>query len=267
MRFKLYPSEKWLDKTGQYLGEPSPINTDAGGGISVALIKWAQNVDVSAVLEKLASQKNAVSWASAELDRIKNQKMPPLGWNYIWELTPSEIFYEASTITGENAPKRAIELNMHDDATIMEKETLFELTPSTKLSWKWKVDKLPSQVSENSIPTHDYMSIAVKFDNGKDLTFFWSRDLPVDQFFHCPLPGWTDRETHVVARSGANDLGKWIKEDKNIFEYYKKTIGGPMPKKITHVWLIGLSFLQHGDGLSQFGEIKLYDSKSKVMVH
>ena len=58
------------------------------------------------------------------------------------------------------------------------------------------------------MPTHDYMSIAVKFDDGKDLTFFWSRDLPVDTAFHCPLPGWKQREIHVVARSGTAELGK-----------------------------------------------------------
>ncbi|WP_020182743.1 DUF3047 domain-containing protein [Methylotenera sp. 1P/1] len=267
LRLKLYPSERWLDTTGKYAGEPAPVNPDAGGGVSVALIKWAKNIDVETELNKLTTKNKPASWAVAELDRQKNQKMPPEGWNYIWELTPSEIFYDVPAVMGENAPKRAIELRMHDDVTIIEKESSFELTPDTKLGWKWKVDELPSAAPENTIPTHDYISIAVKFDNGKDLTFFWSRNLPVDSSFHCPLSGWTDRETHVVARSGTADLGKWLGEEKNILDYYKKAVGGPLPKRITHVWLIGVSFLQHGKGLSQFGDIKLYDGKNQLLVY
>lgn len=50
------------------------------------------------------------------------------------------------------------------------------------------------------------MSIAVEFENGRDLTFIWSTDLPVSEHFHYPLPGRHDRETHVVARSGNAEL-------------------------------------------------------------
>jgi Protein of unknown function (DUF3047) len=122
-------------------------------------------------------------------------------------------------------------------------------------------------VSENSLPTHDYMSIAVEFDNGRDITFFWSHDLPVGQSFHCPLPGWDHRETHVVARSGTADLGKWLSEEKNLTEFYGKAVGGTMPKRITRVWLIAVSLFQHGEGQSQFGEIVLKNAKQDTKVY
>lgn len=263
---KPYPNERWIDKSGNYAGEPALVNPDGGGGASVAIIKWGPNINIEKELQKLAKE-NFTGWESAELDRLKNKKLPPPGWNYIWELSDSEMFYETSVPSNPNAPQNAIELNMHDDAMIMEKATDIDLTPETVLSWKWKVDKLPSQMSENTLPTHDYMSIAVKFDNGRDLTFFWSKDLPIDTFFHCPLPGWDFRETHVVARSGTTDLKKWISDEKNIMDYYKKAIGGPLPKKITHVWLIGVSFLQHVDGISQFGDIKLKNKKDQIQVY
>lgn len=267
LQLKLHPGLRWLDTTGNYLGDPAAVNPDAGGGVNVAIIQWSSTADVSKVLKRLADTEPLAIWPATELDRQANQKMPPNGWKNIWEADTSEIFTEVAVPTAQNAPSKAIELNMHDDATIIEKETPFDLTPQTTLSWKWKAVKLPSQVSENSLPTHDYMSIAVKFDNGKDLTFFWSKDLPVDTSFHCPLPGWAQRETHVVARSGTDDLNKWLSENKNILEYYKKAIGGPLPKKITHVWLIGVSFLQHAEGVSQFGDIELKDGKNKIHVY
>lgn len=267
LQLKLHPGLRWLDTTGNYLGDPAAVNPDAGGGVNVAIIQWSPTADISKELRHLADTEPLATWPATELDRQANQKMPPNGWKNIWEADTSEIFTEVAVLTALNAPSKAIELNMHDDATIIEKETPFDLTPQTTLSWKWKAVKLPSQVSENSLPTHDYMSIAVKFDNGKDLTFFWSKDLPVDTSFHCPLPGWAQRETHVVARSGTDDLNKWLSEDKNILEYYKKAIGGPLPKKITHVWLIGVSFLQHAEGVSQFGDIELKDGKNKIHVY
>lgn len=266
LHLKLYPGERWLDTTGKYLGEPAPINPDAGGGVSVAIIKWGPHANIQETLRQIADKGAASSWAQAEIDRQKTLKLPPPGWQYIPEFNTSEIFSEVQVAAAPNAPARAIELHMHDDATIVEKTAPIDLTADTTLSWKWKAIELPSLASENTLPTHDYMSIAVKFDNGKDLTFYWSRDLPVDTAFHCPLPGWSHRETHVVARSGTDDLGKWISEEKNILAYYKSAIGGPLPKKITHVWLIGVSLFQHTEGASQFGEIELKDRSKKMRV-
>ncbi|MDD4914894.1 MAG: DUF3047 domain-containing protein [Methylococcales bacterium] len=264
---KLYPGERWLDNSGKYLGEPAPVNPDAGGGVNVAVIRWAADVDIQSQLKRMAEKSANAWWANAELDRLSSQKLPPAGWDYIWELKTAEIFSEAPASTAQNAPDKAIGLKVHDDASIMEKPAGFDLTPNTTLSWKWKVDKLPSVVAENSMPSHDYMSIAVKFDNGRDLTFYWSRALPVDTAFHCPLPGWSHRETHVVARTGAAELGKWLSEEKNIADYYQKAIGGPLPKRITHVWLIGVSLFQHLEGQSEFGAIALHDQTKTLHVY
>ena len=70
------------------------------------------------------------------------------------------------------------------------------------LDWQWVVDRLPSHLPEDQILTHDYLSIAVEFDDGQDITYMWSSSLPVGQVFRCPLPGWDAVETHVVQRSG-----------------------------------------------------------------
>ena len=55
--------------------------------------------------------------------------------------------------------------------------------------------------------THDYLSVALEFDDGQDLTWYWSSALPLGFAYRCPLKHWRHRETHVVARTGAADLG------------------------------------------------------------
>lgn len=125
---------------------------------------------------------------------------------------------------------------------------------------------LPATTREDSFPTHDYMSIAVEFDNGQDLTYIWSHSLPVGQSFRCPIPSWHDRETHMVIRSGAADLNTWMSESRNVFEDYKAAIGGEMPKRIKRVWLIAVSLFRHGEGKSEFGDMRLMSGSNTINV-
>ena len=268
LKLKNYPGQRWTDPSGKYLGEPAPVNPDSGGGVSVALILWSKDANVAEQLQRIASKDATATWAVAELDRQKSKpRKPPADWYYMWELGPSQVYAEVAPQKTNGAPSKAIDLHTHNDVAILQKDAPFELTPDTILQWKWKADKLPAKVSENSLPTHDYMSIAVEFDNGRDITFFWSHDLPVGQSFHCPLPGWDHRETHIVARSGEAELGKWISEEKNLTEHYSKAVGGTMPKRITRVWLIAVSLFQHGEGASQFGEIVLKNGKQDLRIY
>jgi hypothetical protein len=50
------------------------------------------------------------------------------------------------------------------------------------------MDELMSKVREDNLITHDYLSIAVEFDTGQDITYYWSSELPVGAGFRCPIP-------------------------------------------------------------------------------
>lgn len=268
LQLKLHPRDRWLDVSGRYRGEPPAINPDEGGGVNVGVIRWAPKTDIRATLGRMASGQPASHWTRRELTRQQTPRKPlPAGWQELWELAPSDVFGEITPARAAQAPAKAIHLHTRDDVSILQKNAAMPLTAGTTLGWKWKVDKLPSPAPENHVPTHDYISIAVEFDNGRDLTFYWSRDLAEGTHFHCPLPGWHDRETHVVVRSGTADLGKWLNEEKNIMEHYKKAIGGELPKRITKVWLIGVSLFQHGEGEAAFSDIVLKDGKTEKRVY
>lgn len=257
---------RWLDKSGRYQGDPAPVNPDAGGGVSVALIRWAPGADVAAELKRLAGSAQPPSWAVAEADRLSHKSVPPAGWQYLWELGAADIFNEATAQSNDGGPSHRLTAHTHNDVAILQKDASASLTPHTTLQWSWKVDKLPAKAPENIPIAHDYLSIAVEFDNGKDLTYLWSRELPAGQHFPCPLEGWKDRETHIVARSGSGDLGKWLNESHNVWEDYRQAVGGPLPSRIVRVWLIANSVFGRGEGKAQFGDIRIADGASKMRV-
>jgi hypothetical protein len=46
------------------------------------------------------------------------------------------------------------------------------LTPSLRLRWSWRVEALPSRLPEDTALTHDYLSVALEFDDDQDLTWY-----------------------------------------------------------------------------------------------
>ncbi|WP_019918866.1 DUF3047 domain-containing protein [Methyloversatilis discipulorum] len=256
---------RWLDAKGRYQGEAPPASPDAGGGISVALIRWAPDADVAATLAALALQPAAPDWAAPALARLQSPPAAPEGWQYLWELGPAEIFREVHA-DDDGGPRRRMHTHTRNDVAILQKPAEVALTPDTELKWSWRVNQLPGKQAENSVITHDYISIAVEFDNGQDLTYLWSSTLPVGETFRCPLPGWKDRETHVVARSGNADLGRWLNESRNVLQDYAKAVGGPPPQRIVRVWLIANSVFGRGEGRAQFGDIRIGANGSDLAV-
>lgn len=185
---------------------------------------------------------------------------PPEGWAYLRELAifgPADIYHRRLAMPGDPGPAVQMDVHTARNVGILTREVSVPLTAQTRLNWRWKVDLLPSRVPEMVAAKHDYLSIAVKFENGKDLTYMWSSGLPAGTGFECPLPGWTGREWHVVVRSGETDLGKWLSEERDIQADYARVIGGKMPGRIVQVWLISASIIQQQEGRASYGDIAL----------
>jgi len=159
----------------------------------------------------------------------------------------------------------AIRITMQDDLAIMQKSAPFELVPGTSLRWEWRIDSLPGQVAEDTLPTHDYISLAVEFENGRDLSYFWSCVLPPGHAFACPIPTWTPRETHLVIRSGPKDLGRWIRESRDLHADCVR-IYGSAPTRIVAVWLIAVSSFRRGRGDALIANIALEAAGKHLVV-
>ena len=107
--------------------------------------------------------------------------------------------------------------------------------------------------------------MAVEFDNGQDITYHWSPELPIETFYRCPFPTWNKRETHLVVRSGKEGLGEWFSEKRKLYEDYKMAIGDP-PQKIIRVWLIASTFVQKKEGRIEFANIKIKDMNKTIQI-
>ncbi len=171
----------------------------------------------------------------------------PADWHYLWRLGEGRIF--ADTPDG-------IEVTTHGDVGILQLACDVPLAEATRLDWSWRVDELPSRLPEDLQPTHDYLSIAVEFENGQDLTYMWSAGLPQGHVFRCPLNWWCERETHWVLRSGTAGLGQWFDESRSLAADCRQ-VYGHVPERVVRVWLIANSVFQRRTGRARFRDIRV----------
>jgi hypothetical protein len=235
----------WADPTGTPVASTREYRR-MSGGMSVLVIRWSPGADSGELLRRLA-QADGSGIVAAELDRRAGEWPEPDGWRHLWEIGRSETIRD-------DGPR--IACHSHRDVAIVRREVDAPLTDSTRLRWAWRVDELPSELAEDTLLTHDYLSIGLEFDNGQDLTWHWSAELPLGYGYRCPLPAWKDRETHVVVRSGTADLGRWVSEEVGVRSQYARHVGEP-PERIMAIWLLAVTTFQRGTGRCAYEGIEL----------
>lgn len=248
---------EWATERGDF--DPGWPRAGASGGFSVVVLAW--RVTAAAGLAQFAED-DISGLASAEIARLEANKIVPRGWQPLWRVGETGIFCEEADASGS----AHIACRCRFDAGILKHPVDVPLDPAMHLAWSWRVTDLPSAFAENSVPTHDYLSIAVEFENGRDLTYAWSADLPIGTAFACPLPWWDKRETHMIVRSGTADLGRWLDEERPIAKDYAYAIGGPLPSRVVGVWLIALSCFQRGYGACDYAKIGLRGAMGDVII-
>lgn len=244
----------WENESGTF--DPARPWTDAKGMVRVLLVKWGESATQGLTMLKSIDNSELVN---AALSQSQSPALPPQGWNYLWRIGDGEIYTPG-------AERGHICCHTDRDAGILQIPADFALTDATRFAWKWRATVLPSSIREDIQPTHDYLSIAIEFDNGLDLTYMWSSELAVDTIFQCPLPWWNERETHWVLRSKPSEIGSWLTEERNVSSDYARAIGGPMPQRIVRVWLIAVSAFQRGEGKCDYADIKLSDASQQLML-
>ena len=267
----------WRNELGE-LATPESLYRRLTGGLEVLVLAWrrepvaalaalvaADAADAAkdrATVDATGSSLTVVpAIFGAELERLRKASAPPAEWRYLLDTGHADIFVDALGPTGEPA----IAVHTHDDQGIVCKPVDFALTPTTRLRWRWRVSEQPSALAENLPQTHDYVSIAAEFDNGRDLTWIWSSQLAPGTHFPCPVGAWSARETHWVARSGVGDLGRWCTEERKVYDDVLAAMGQP-PSRIVRIWLIAVSSFQHGTARAEFADIVLDDGALVVRV-
>ena len=232
---------------GGELAVPKDAYAKADAHIYGLALVWRGKA--SAGLTSLLSHGDVCGVIAAELQRLQSPRKLPAGWHNFFMLGGGPVIFN-------DIGNGAISVEPLKNAGILQRPVAIELKPQTKLSWRWIVEELPSRLPEDQLTSHDYLSIAAEFDDGQDLTYFWSSSLPVGKAFRCPIPRWTPLESHMVVRSGLADLGKWVSDERDIYADYKAHIGGSA-KSVVNIWLLGVSLFQRRSGSCRFAAMQI----------
>ena len=246
----------WGDAFGR-LDTPPTAYARLRGALEVVALAW--RADSLAGLIELHGHCPSAPLAH-EIERLRAPVCVPPEWDYLLETGRSDI-YRDCTQDG----RARICLHAEDDQGILRKPIDFPLTPNTRLSWRWRLDEHPSTLAEDTHATHDYVSVATEFDNGRDLTWMWSSCLAPETWFDCPIKAWSRRETHVVVRSGWSAAAHWCRESRAVHRDVVRAMGPP-PARIVAVWLICVASFQHGTARASFEAIELRDGEHHLTV-
>jgi hypothetical protein len=241
-----YLPGQWADPTGRLAGSRKVYRT-VSGGTTLLLLRWRGHALPG--LRALAAADDPDAILGREVERLERSVEPPPGWHPLWFVGRSEIFRAAPEHGG-------IRCETCRDVGILQREAPFEVGPGTRLRWRWRVDALPSALPEDTRLSHDYLSVAVELHDGRDITYTWSCELPEETAYWCPLPGWSDRELHVVVRSGPQRLGEWIDEERDLHVDLMRHLGMARAR-VSRVWLIAVSLFQRRPGRCEYARIRL----------
>ena len=242
------PSVYWFDTQGTF----PPEILDAPE-IAVAFsLEIRQSATLRGMRKSEADQNLSQTFGRSE-DR------PPMDFEYLSILGESEV-WSGRLVSNEYL----VSAKLEDDVGIIKMPVNIELSESMRFSFDWLYHSLPAVAPETSVVGHDYLSIALEFDNGQDLTWMWSKFLAKGTSFTCPLPWWSERETHYVLDSGSDGLGKWRSHSRNVLDDYAGAVAGDPPKKIVGIWLIANNLFAKQDASASFRNITLADDDEQV---
>ncbi|MGE0624860.1 MAG: DUF3047 domain-containing protein [Pseudomonadales bacterium] len=250
------PGIYWTDDYGTFPPEflqapPVPL------AVTVEAIRFQGSLEEG--LQRLADSGDLR--AADALHTLSERKSLPAGFFYLPYLGRSNVWADG-TVDG----KPGIQADTTDDVGIVKLPLDIPLTDTTEIRFDWRYDSLPALGPETEAQFHDYLSIALEFDNGQDLTWMWSPTIEAGTHFHCPLPWWDSRETHYVIQSGVDGLGSWHSHQRNVLSDYRDAIEVPGATRIVGVWFIANSLFGRQRAAASFARVSVTDGAQETVI-
>ncbi len=109
------------------------------------------------------------------------------------------------------------------------KQVAIDLGATPVMHWSWKVDNLLQGIDERTKAGDDYPArVYVVFSGGlffwrtRAINYVWSNNQPVGTTWS---NAFTGNAKMVAVESGAENLGQWVSEQRNIAEDYRRLFG------------------------------------------
>jgi hypothetical protein len=125
--------------------------------------------------------------------------------------------------------------------------TKLELRPASAMSfsWRWKIDRCPDNGTDDKAKTFDHSGrVFVAFDTfvgpPRVINYVWANHVATKAIFDHPL---TSRAKFIAVRSGNTQAGKWLNEERDLTEDWRKLFPREkMPK------IVGIGVFTDSDG-------------------
>ena len=148
----------------------------------------------------------------------------PDGWQgQTWGSPKYDFVIEA------DGQARVLHMKSQNDGSTINKELKLDLKPTCVLQWRWKAVILPKGGDSRKKETDDQaVQIYVTFPRfpqavrSRIIGYVWDTTAPAGTIVGSQKAGTV---TYVVVRSGAEGLGKWFTESRNVCDDYKSIYG------------------------------------------
>jgi hypothetical protein len=171
---------------------------------------------------------------AADLVVVEDWSSQPLGTKGIppgWQKRQSWGSPNYDFTIVENAGHKVLHLRSAGDSSSIHKEIKgkVRLKETPVLEWSWRVVVLPPGADSRKSATDDQAAqIYVTWPRfpeavrSRIIGYIWDTTAPAGEVIKSQKTGTV---TYVIMRSGAADLGKWITEQRNVREDFKKIYG------------------------------------------
>jgi len=170
------------------------------------------------------------AWA-ADRVVIEDWKKPPLGAKGLpadWKGQSWGSPAYDMTVEQEDS-RRVLRLRSRGDSSTITKEVSIDVKATPILEWRWKVVTLPQGADARSKATDDQaIQLYVTFPRfpsqlrSRIIGYIWDTTAPQGSIVESQKTGLV---TYVVVRSGAQGLGEWHAETRDVYEDYKRIYG------------------------------------------
>ncbi|OGP15708.1 MAG: hypothetical protein A2054_01430 [Deltaproteobacteria bacterium GWA2_55_10] len=149
----------------------------------------------------------------------KSSQGPPEGWK-VKEWNGKAAFSVMEADFGS-----AINLKSSSTSSALYREMQFDIRDYPYLSWHWKVTALPTGGDVRRKNRDDQAAqVYVVFPrwpaavNSRLVGYIWDSTAPAGSIVQSTK---TVNTRYIVLRSGPGELGKWLKEERNVYEDYR----------------------------------------------
>ena len=246
----------WTDRRGSY---PPGFTQLPAVPADITVESFVFDGPVEEALSQMAGEGSEA--AAAALAAADSFKTLPRGFEHLWYVMRANVWSDG---TADGRP--GIAASTSDDVSIVKMPLDIPLDENTLFEFSWRYDAIPALGPETEAQFHDYLSVALEFDNGQDLTWFWSKELAVGTYFECPLPGWGGKEYHWTLQSGEEGLGEWFSHQRPVLADFRSAIGGAEPTRIVGIWFIANSLFGRQLAAASFADAVVINGDDRITV-